>query len=247
MTATHAQAPCVDRAPVELPQPVRMRILLRGHDRHLPGRPRPDGRGHGAAAHRHRPARQRRLHVGLHRLPADRHHQRPDLRQALRPLRSAAHLPARHRHLPASAPCWPGVSPSIEWFIVCPWHPGPRRRRAVPHRARHHRRHLRAVRAGQVPGPLRGRLRPLRSSSARPSAASSPTPWAGTGCSSSTCPSAPWSLCWCGATCPPTTSAATGPRSTTSVPRSSRPRSCPSSSASPTSRPPTGPIRPWAA
>ena len=56
-----------------------------------------------------------------------------------------------------------------------------------------------------------------------------------------------WSCSRSGATCPPTTSAATSRRSTTSARRCSRARWCRSSSASPTSSRPTGPTSPSAA
>ena len=84
-----AAAPAADRDPDRRPAG------------HLPGRPRPDDRGHRAAGDRDRPQGQRRLRLGLHVVPADRDRQRADLRKAVRPLRPAADLHDRRQHLPA--------------------------------------------------------------------------------------------------------------------------------------------------
>ena len=131
-----------------------------GHDRRLPRRARSDGRGHRSAADRHRPARQRRLHMGVHRVSPHGHHQRSAVRQALRPLRPPTHLPPGHRHLPGRL----GTGRPVTVHRVAhrgPSRPGARRWSALPDRDRHHRRHLRTVRAWQVSGPVRCRLRPL--------------------------------------------------------------------------------------
>ena len=87
-----------DVAPVQLEHKARMRDPRRGHGRRLPRRPRPDRR----RARRCRGSsrdlrRQRALHVGDHRVPADGDDQRSDLRQAVRPVRTPADLPVRHR------------------------------------------------------------------------------------------------------------------------------------------------------
>ena len=54
-----------------------------------------------------------------------------------------------------------GLQPEHGAADPVPRHPGPRRRRAVPDRARGHRRPVHAGRARQVPGPVRRRLRHL--------------------------------------------------------------------------------------
>ena len=54
-----------------------------------------------------------------------------------------------------------GLSQEMWQLVGRARHPGPRRRRAVPDRAGGHRRPVRAVRARQVPGPVRRRVRPL--------------------------------------------------------------------------------------
>ena len=156
---TASNPPIQDRAPIELPHRVRMEILfavLLGDPARRPG---PDDRRDRAAGHRDRSQRQRRLRLGLHRVPADRDDQRPDLREAVRPLRAAAHLPHRRIDLPARLAAVRAVAGDVAVHPL-PRRPGPRRGRAVPGGARDHRRHLRAVRAGQVPGLLRSGVRP---------------------------------------------------------------------------------------
>ena len=96
---TQAGFGSTDRPPIELPHPVRMRVLgavmigvfLAALDQTVVGTALPTDH--------HRPRRQRPLHVGVHRLPADLDHQRTALRQAVRPVRPAADLPVRDRHL----------------------------------------------------------------------------------------------------------------------------------------------------
>ena len=155
----------------------------------VPGRTRPDDCGRGSAAHRHRSARRHPVHVGDHDLPADLDDQRADLRQALRPVWSAADHP------------------------VCdqPVHRRVGSRRAEPGDVAVRRRTRpsgpgRAERSSRSPSPRSPTFtrRPSgastqaisvpssasRRSLARPLAASSPTTLAGTGSSWSTCPSA---------------------------------------------------------
>ena len=83
-----------------------------------------------------------------------------------------------------------GLSQEMWQLVALPRHPGPRRRRALPDRARGHRRPLHPGRARQVPGPLRPRVRqrvPARPGHRR---RRSPTTSAGTRSSTSTCRSA---------------------------------------------------------
>ena len=82
--------------------------------------------------------RQRLLRLGHHHLPAHQHDHRPVLGQAVRPLRPQADLHDRHRHLPGRLGA---VRPQSEHGHAdpVPGHPGHRRRRAVPGRARDHR------------------------------------------------------------------------------------------------------------
>ena len=160
-----------DRAPIELPHRVRLEILgvvllgifLAALDQTIVGTALP--------VDRHRPQGQRRLHLGLHRLPADRHGQRPDLRKAVRPLRPAPDLHDRRRASSCIGSVLCALSPGDVAVHRLPRDPGPRRRRALPGLAGDHRRHLRAVGAGQVPGLLRRRLRRSARSSVRRSAA----------------------------------------------------------------------------
>jgi len=131
----------------------------RGHARSLPRRPRSDGRRNGAAAHRHRPPRQRHLHVGVHGVSSDRHDQRSDLRQDLRPLRPAARAVVRRGGVPGGVAALRPVARDAAARRVTRA-PGARRGSAVPDRACGHRRHVRPVGARQVPGPGRSRIRP---------------------------------------------------------------------------------------
>ena len=146
--------------------------------------------GHGAAAHRHRPPRQRPVHVGRHDLPADLDDQRPDLRQAVRPVRPPAdhHLRGQpvHRRLGPVRP-----EPGDVAVHPVPRPPGSRRRRGLPGRARGHRRPVHARPSAASTWASSARCSGCRRSSGRASAASSPTPSAGTGSSSSTCPIGP--------------------------------------------------------
>ena len=64
-----------------------------------------------------------------------------------------------------------GLSQNMDQLIAVPRHPGHRRRRAVPDRARDHRRPLQPGRARQVPGPVRRRVRRSPSWPARSSVA----------------------------------------------------------------------------
>ncbi len=118
----------------------------------------------------HRPRRQRALHVGLHRLPADGHDQRPALRQALRPVRPPARVPVRHQRVHARL-LLAGLTPGDVAAGRRARHPGPRRRRDLPARDGDHRRPLLAVRARPLPGPVRRRVRavePARPGHRRP-------------------------------------------------------------------------------
>ena len=100
------------------------------------------------------------LHLGRHDLPADQHDHRPVLRQAVRPLRPQAD--AHDRHQPVPDRLGPvRAEPGHVAAHPLPRHPGPRRRRPLPDRARGHRRPVHPGRARQVPGPLRSRLRHL--------------------------------------------------------------------------------------
>ena len=84
----------------------------------------------------HRPRRQRPLHVGLHRLPADGDDQRPALRQALRPVRPPAGLPVRHQRVHARLRAGRPVAGDVAAGRRAR-HPGPRRRRDLPARDGH--------------------------------------------------------------------------------------------------------------
>ena len=121
-----------------------------------------------------------------HDLPADGDDQRPDLRQAVGPVRPAADHHLRGRPVPDRlGPVRP--QPGDVAVHPVPRPPGPRRRRRLPGRARGRRRPVHAGRARQVPRPLRRRVRALVARRPGASAASSPTRSAGTGSSSSTC------------------------------------------------------------
>ena len=128
----------------------------------LPGRAGPDHRGYRVAHHRRRTARlQCPVHLGRHHLPADEHHHRRLLRQAVGPLRSPSDAAHRYLHLPHRL----GLvrpEPVDGAAHPLPWHPGRRRRRALPHLPGGHRRPLHAGRARQVPGPVRGSVRRQR-------------------------------------------------------------------------------------
>ena len=131
---------------------------LRRHARVVPRRARPDDRGPGSADHRDRPRRQRSLRLVDHDLPADQHHQRPVLGQAVGPVRPQADLHDRHRHLPGRLrPV--RAQPEHGDADPLPRYPGHRRRFVVPGGARHHRRHVHAGRTRQVPGAVRGGVR----------------------------------------------------------------------------------------
>ena len=215
----------------------------RGHGRRLPRRPRPDGRRHGAAADHHRPRRQRPLHVGVHRLPADVDDQRPDLRQALRPVRPAARSSCSASACSWSARCSPACRSEM-WQLIA----AAASRASAP--ARCSRSRWRSSRDLFAPSE-RGRYQGLfgavfgLSSLLGPAIGGLITDTIG------------WHLVFfvnmpigavvlldgpaLPAGVPPRP--ATGRRSTTSARRCSRPRSSRSSSASPTSRRPTGPTR----
>ena len=94
-----------------------------------------------------------------------------------------------------------GLSQTMEQLILFRGIQGIGAGVALPDLAGRHRRPLHARRARQVPGSLRGGLRPLRPRRDPPSAASSPTTSAGTGSSSSTSRSgssrSPWSPACC--------------------------------------------------
>ena len=132
------------------------------------------------------------LHVGRHDLPADGHDQRPDLRQAVRPVRPAADRHLRGRACSSWRPIAGRAQPGDVAVHPVPRPPGPGRRRRLPGRPRRGRGPVHAGRARQVPRPVRSRVRALVARRARPSAGSSPTTSAGTGSSSSTCRSG-WS------------------------------------------------------
>ena len=110
----------------------------RGHAGPVPGRPRPDHRRDGHAAHPHRPARHPALHLGGHRLPADQHGQRTAVREAVRPVRAAADADDRHQPLPVRLAPVCAVAGDVAADPV-PRHPGPRRRGAVPDQPGRHR------------------------------------------------------------------------------------------------------------
>ncbi len=158
---TQATFGVADRAPVELPHPVRMRVLGAGDDRDLPGGPRPDGRRDRVAQDHHRPRRQRPLHLGVHRVSADLDDQRPAVRQAVRPVRSATDLPVRHRRLHDRLAAGRAVAGDVAARRGAR-RPGPRRGSALPDRPGRHRRPVRAVGARPLPGPVRSRVRPVR-------------------------------------------------------------------------------------
>ena len=191
MAATPSQAApgFADRPPVELPHPVRMRVLgavmigvfLAALDQTVVGTALP--------ADHHRPRRQRPLHVGVHRLPADLDDQRPALRQAVRPVRPATDLPVRHRRVHGRLAAGRPVAGDVAARRRSR-RPGPRRGRAVPDRARGHRRTCSRRRSAAATRACSGPCSASPSSSARPSAGSSPTRSAGRSCSSSTCRSA---------------------------------------------------------
>ena len=211
MTATTAPASFIDRAPVELPQPIRLRILLAVMI------------GVFLAA-----LDQTVVGTALPRIVTDLHGNDvytwaftaylltatisgPHLRQALRPVRSATHLPARHRHLPGRL--GPGRRLAVDRVAHrLARHPGPRRRSPVPDRASPSSATSSRPRSGASTRASSEPSSASPSSSGRPSAGSSPTRSAGTGSSSSTCRSVPWPPSWCGATCRPITWAATDPR-----------------------------------
>ena len=188
----------------------------------------------------HRPRRQRPLHVGLHRLPADRHDQRPALRQAVRPVRPAAGVPVRHRRVHARL----GARRPVAGDVAAgrrARHPGPRRRRDLPARDGDDRRPVLAVRARPLPGPVRRGVRALEPARPGHRRADHRHDRLAVRVLRQHPDRRSWSCSRSGATCPRTTSAATSRRSTTSARRCSRARWCRSSSASPTSSRPTGP------
>ena len=194
--------------------------------------------GHGPAADHHRPQRQRPLHVGVHRLPADVDHQRPALRQAVGPASAAGRSSCSASACSWSARCWPGCrrrcgssSPRAASRVSAPARCSPSR---WPSSATCSRRPS-AASTRACSGPSSACRVLDRAGHRRPHHRHTS---AGTGCSSSTCRSVPLVLSrWSGATCRPTTSAASARGSTTSARPCSPPPSCPSSSASPTSRP----------
>ncbi len=151
----------MDRPPVELPHPVRMRILgavmigvfLAALDQTVVGTALP--------ANHHRSRRQRPLHVGLHGLPAHLDHQRSALRQA--PTCSAAGRSSSSGSA-YSWPVrfWPGLSQEMWQLVAARGVQGLGAGRALPDRARGHRRHLHALGARSLPGSLRRRLRVVR-------------------------------------------------------------------------------------
>ena len=157
---TQAWGGAEDVAPVQLPHPVRMRVLGAVMVARLPVGARPDRRRHGAADDHHRPRRQRPLRVGHHGLPADGHDQRPAVRQDLRPVRPPAGVPVRHQRVHARL----GARRPVAGDVAAgrrARHPGPRRRRDLPARDGDDRRPVLAVRARPLPGPVRRGVRAL--------------------------------------------------------------------------------------
>ena len=132
----------------------------------LPERARPDHRRNRYADDRDRPLGQCPVHVGRHDLSAHEHDHRADLRQAVRPVRTA-HAADVRRH---AVPDWlvpVRAGPGHEPAHPLPRHPGPRRGRHLPHRAGRHRRPVHTPGARQVPGPVRRRVRHLGPDRAR--------------------------------------------------------------------------------
>ena len=101
---------------------------------------------------------ERALHLVGHDLSADLDGQRPDLRQAVRPLRPPPDRDLRRQPVPDQLGA---RRPQPEHGDVhpVPRAPGPRRRRDVPDRPRGRRRPVHAGRARQVPRPVRRRVR----------------------------------------------------------------------------------------
>ncbi len=96
--------------------------------------------------------------MGLHRLPADLDDQRPAVRQAVRPVRSAPDLPVRDRRLHGRV----GLLRSGPGDVAARRRsrdPGSRGRRAVPDRACGDRRPLLAVGTRSLPGAVRRGVR----------------------------------------------------------------------------------------
>ena len=149
---------------------------------------------------RHRPPGQQPLHVGDHDLPADLDDQRPDLRQAVGPVRAAPDRHLRGEPVPHQLGA---VRPQPADVAVhpVPRPPGPRRRRRLPDRARGGRGPLHAGRAGQVPRVLRGGVRAFVARRPGPRRVHHRHLHAGTGSSSSTSRSASWRWSSCSACC----------------------------------------------
>ena len=134
----------------------------RGDDRRLPRGPRPDrGRDRPAADH-HRPRRQRPLHLGVHRLSADLDDQRPALRQAVRPVRPAADLPVRHRHLHGRLAAGRACRRRCGSSSLARGVQGLGAGALFPIALAVIARPVRAVGARPLPGPVRRRVRPVR-------------------------------------------------------------------------------------
>src|SRR5215211_4695117 len=150
----------VDRPPIELPHPVRMRVLgavmvavfLSALDQTVVGTALPtiitDLGGNGLYT----------WAITAYLLTATI--SGPALRKDLRPVRSAAGLPVRHQRVHAGLRARGPVTADVA--AGCrPWDPGPRRGRDLPPRDGDDRRPILAVRARPVPGAVRGGVRAL--------------------------------------------------------------------------------------